>query len=297
MTEAVPFQRWRVVVGVLAAAVVLMLVLGTGQGRGTASDFLAAFRGDRFEEAALSTDHIANIEQTMTELERLGTVSGIETMPDPQPIASVGDASEFVGFTVLVPDPATLPEGVGETPAEVRVVPAHEIRFTFDLDKARDYVQSIGQGDVNLPERFDGTSLVVQTPASVVLQYRHANVPADSPFGIGLIVGQSGVVTVEADGGVTLDELQDFLLGLPGHSPEVVRQLLELDNWKTVLPMPIPVDQVYWERATIAGSPGLLLNDNTGIGSAALWERDGRIIGIAGAMKARELRDVAESFR
>jgi hypothetical protein len=96
---------------------------------------------------------------------------------------------------------------------------------------------------------------------------------------------------------VTLEELQDFLLGLPGFSPETVRQLLELENWKTTLPIPIPVDQVNWERATIAGSAGLLLNDNTGIGSAAIWERDGRIFGIAGAMKARELRDVAESFR
>ena len=52
-----------------------------------------------------------------------------------------------------------------------------------------------------------------------------------------------------------------------------------------------------WQRVTIADSPGLLLNDNTGLGSAAIWQRDGRIFGIAGAMKARELQRVAESLR
>lgn len=221
----------------------------------------------------------------------------MDTATEPEAVASVAEASQSVGFPMMEPDPATLPAGISGTPTEVRVMTAHQVRFTFDLDQARAYYQSIGRNDVTLPERFDGASLVVNTPPAVLLKYRSGDAPVDTPFGFGLVVGEAGTLTAGAEGGVTLEELRDFLLGLPGLSPETVRQLQAIEDWETTLPVPIPVEQINWERATIAGSPGLLLNDNTGLGSAAIWQRDGRIFGIAGAMKARELQHVAESLR
>jgi hypothetical protein len=297
MTLALPSQRWRLAMSGLAVALVLILVLGTPQGRGAAAQFLAQFRGERFAAVSLSTSQIANIEQTLSELQHLGTISGIATAPEPQAMASAAEASQSVGFPVLEPDPATLPAGVSSTPAAVRVVPAHQVRFTFDLDQARAYYQSIGRNDVTLPERFDGASLVVNTPPAVLLQYRSAEAPEGSPLGSGLVIGQAGTVTASVEGDATLEDLQEFLLELPGLSPETVRQLESIDDWETTLPVPIPIDQINWERATIAGNPGLLLNDNTGLGSAAIWESDGRIFGIVGTMKAGELQDVAESLR
>ena len=297
MTRAQPSQRWRVATGGLAAMLLLALILGTTQGRGAAADFLGEFRGERLEGVSLSTGQIADIQQTLSEFQHLGTISGIETAPEPQAVASVAEASQFVGFPVLEPDPATLPDGISASPTEVRVMPAHQVRFTFDLDQARAYYQSTGRNDVTLPERFDGASLVVNTPPAALLQYGNGDAPVDSPFGFGLMIGQAGTVTAGVEGGVTLEELREFLLGLPGLSPETMQQLRAIDDWETTLPVPIPVEQVNWERATIAGSPGLLLNDNTGLGSAAIWQRDGRIFGIAGAMKARELQRVAESLR
>ena len=297
MTLALPFQRWRVAMSGLAVALVLMLVLGTPQGRAAAAQFLAQFRGERFAAVSLSTNQIANIEETLSELERLGRVRGIDTAPEPRTVASVAEASRLVGFPVMQPDPATLPTGISGTPTAVRVMPARQVRFTLDLDQVRAYYQSIGRNDVTLPDRFHGASLVVNTPPAVLLEYRSGDAPADSPSGFGLVVGQAGTVTAGAEGGVTLEELREFLLGLPGLSPETARQLRAIDDWRTTLPVPIPVEQINWQRATIAGSPGLLLNDNTGLGSAAIWERDGRIFGIAGAMKARELQRVAASLR
>ncbi len=96
---------------------------------------------------------------------------------------------------------------------------------------------------------------------------------------------------------MTLDELRNFLLDLPGLSPETAQQLHLIDEWRTTLPLPIPADQLLWERATIAGVPGLLLNDNTGLGSAAIWQRDGHIYDIAGAATAEEIQSVAETLR
>ena len=297
MTLALPFQRWRVAIGGLAAALLLMLVLGTPQGRGAAAQLLAQFRGERLAAVPLSTAQIANIEATLSELERLGTVRGTDTEPEMRSVASIAEASRFVGFAVLQPDAAALPAGISSTPAAIRVVPAHELRFTFDREKARAYYESTGRGNVSLPDRFHGASLVVNTPPAVLLQYRRADQPVDGSSGIGLVIGQAGTITAGTEGGVTLEELRDFLLNLPGLSPETARQLRAIDDWRTTLPIPIPVERITWERATIAGSPGLLLNDNTGLGSAAIWQRDGRIYGIAGAVKAREIQRVAETLR
>jgi hypothetical protein len=298
MTLALPSQRWRIALSGLAVALVLMLALWSPHGRGTAAQILAQFRGERFAAVSLSSHQIANIEETLAELERLGSLSGIDTAPELRTVASVAEASRFVGFPVIEPDPASsLPAGINATPTTVRVMPAHQIRFTFDLHQTRAYYQSIGRSDVTVPDRFHGASLVVNTPPAVLLEYRSGDTPVDTPFGFGMVVGQTGTVTASAEGGVTLEELREFLLGLPGLSPETARQLRAIDDWQTTLPVPIPVDHIHWQRATIAGSPGLLLNDNTGLGSAAIWQRDGRIFGIAGAMKARELQHVAESLR
>lgn len=297
MTLARPFQRWRVAMIGLVAALMLMLVLGTPQGRDATAQFLAQFRGERPAAVSLSTGQIANVEETLSELEPLGTISGIDTAPAMRRVASIDEASRFVGFDVLQPDVAALPDGIGSTPTAIRVAPAHELRFTFDREKARAYYESTGRGDVSLPDRFHGVSLVVSTPPAVLLEYRTAGQATDIPFGIGLVIGQAGVVTAGTEGDVTLEELRDFLLELPGLSPEAARQLRAIDDWRTALPIPIPAERITWERATIAGSSGLLLNDNTGLGSAAIWQRDGRIFGIAGAMKAREIQRVAETLR
>ena len=297
MTLALPSQRWRTALSGLAAAFLLMLVLGTPQGRGAAAQFLAQFRGERLTAVPLSTNQIANIEATLSDLERLGTLHGLETAPAVRTVASVAEASQFVGFPVLQPDADALPAGVSRTPASIRVVPAHALRFTFDREKTRAYYQSFGRADVSLPDRFHGASLLVNTPPAVLMDYRSTGQPVDALLGMGLVFGQAGAISAGTEGGVTLDEMRLFLLELPGLSPETARQLRAIADWRTTLPIPIPVERITWERATIAGTPGLLLNDNTGLGSAAIWQRDGRIYGLAGGVKAREIQRVADTLR
>ena len=170
------------------------------------------------------------------------------------------------------------------------------MRFTFDEAKARAYYQSSGRENVRLPERFDGASLVVETPPAALLQYARTS-SSGGGGSLPLLVGQAGPLTVTIEGNVTLEELREFLLGLPGLSPETVRQLRAISNWQTALPIPIPVDQVDWQRTTVAGAPGLQLGDNIGLGSVVIWQRDGRIYGVGGAASAREIHRVADSIR
>ncbi|MBI4494932.1 MAG: hypothetical protein HY690_19330 [Chloroflexi bacterium] len=292
MTLAHTFHRWRFALGGLAAALVLAFLVGfTPQGQTAAAQFLAQFRSQRF--APVTFDPKQTTASPLFQLERLGTVQG--GPPNQQStfgaeVKTVAEASQRVGFQVKQPDPATLPAGLARTPS-IMVTPATEFRFTFDRDKARSYFQSIGHPEVSLPDRFHGASLVVSVPAAALLTY------TGSDNSMGLLIGETGELTVGVDGQVSLDELREFLLGLPGLPPETVRQLRAIQDWRTTVPIPIPVDQIRWQQTTIAGGQGLLLADNSGLGSAALWQRDGRVYGVAGPMKAAELQRVADSLR
>jgi hypothetical protein len=104
-------------------------------------------------------------------------------------------------------------------------------------------------------------------------------------------------VLVDVEGGkVSLPEMRDFLLGLPGLPPAIVSQLKQIQNWNETLPIPVPVDQINWQAATFNKNAGLLLNDNSGVGSAALWHQSGHLYGVAGSLKASDLKPIADSL-
>lgn len=268
-----------------AATVALAFsVFGTPAGRSAASEFLAQFRSERFAPVTVTQQDA----DALADLQHLGAVTGDLTPPQPKP-ASLAVASKLVGFPVASPDPAQLPAGVRRTP-EVLVTSARQLRFTFDSEKAQQWVRGHGGKGTTLPDRFDGASLLVSVPAAVVLQYDAAD---GTP---GVVVGQAGQIDVQAEGGVGFEELRTFLLDLPGLSAGTRAALAAIGDWRTTLPLPIPAGQVRWTHTTIAGTDGLLLGDNTGLGSAVLWQRAGRIYGVAAPASAKVVRDVAASL-
>ena len=288
MILAQTVNRWRIALSGLAAALMLTVLIGTPQGRTATAQFLAQFRSQRF--AVVTIDDPSQGKQGLEQLEHLGTIQGGYRGKSGQQVQTIAEASRLVGFEVKQPAPATLPAGLEKTP-RILVVPASELRFTFDRDKARSYFQSIGHPEVGLPDKFHGAALVMWVPSAVLLQYDGAD---DSP---GLLIGQSQELAVDVEGNVSFDELRDFLLKLPGLPPETVRQLREIKDWRNTLPIPVPANQIQWRQATIAGGQGLILADNSGIGSAAIWQRDGRVYGVAGTVKATEIQRVADSLR
>jgi hypothetical protein len=303
--EPVPAARlriptpWRIAASGLAAAMLLsVLVTFTDEGRTAAAAFLAQFRSQQVAAIEVSPQSQAEIMRTLSALGNLGTVrtpSGATTRPGgplllPQPSAvSLAEASRQVGFALQTPDPATLPAGVDKTP-QVQVIPANEVRFTFDKAKASGYYRSTGRAEVSLPDKFDGATLVVSTPAAALLQYSAKDSHQE------LLIGQSGELVVNVEGKVSLDEMRDFLLGLPGLPKDTTDQLRMIRNWNETLPIPIPSDKINWKQERFKGAQGLLLNDNTGVGSAAIWQSGGHLYGVAGSLKANDLKRVAESL-
>ncbi|HEV3013124.1 MAG TPA: hypothetical protein VG499_07610 [Actinomycetota bacterium] len=286
--------RARGVAAGLVAALVLAGLLVTPGGRAAAAGFLAQFRSQRFEVVSLDPGQSSQVADVVGGLVQTGVFTGdalhLSGFGEPEVVAGLDEAARVAGFAVSAVDPAALPAGVERTPQRVLVTRARETRLTFDRDRALAYLRGHGRPDARLPERYDGTQLVVQVPAAVVQQFAGRDgVPA-------LLVGKAGTVGLATEGGASLEELREVLLGLPGLPAETVAQLRAIGDWRTTLPLPVPSDQVRSRPATVDGAEAISFADQTGRLHALLWQRGGHIWGVAGVVGSDEALDVANSL-
>jgi hypothetical protein len=114
--------------------------------------------------------------------------------------------------------------------------------------------------------------------------------------GPAVLVGKAGMLGVDTEGGASLEELREVVLGLPGLPAETVAELRSIGDWRTTLPIPVPTDQVRSRPTTVNGAEALSFADQTGRLHALLWQRDGHIWGVAGVLGTDEARDVADSL-
>jgi hypothetical protein len=286
--------RTRAVAAAMVAVLLLTGLVATPAGRAAAAGFLGQFRSQRLQAVPLDAGQTNQIGDVMTGLVDSGVFTG-----DPQQVAGFGaaeaaadlaQAGRMAGFAVPAVDPSVLPAGVDRTPRRILVSRAQEVRITFDRDKALAYLRRHGRPDARLPERFDGTQLVVRVPAAVVQQF------SGRDGGPAVLVGKAGMLGVDTEGGASLEELREVVLGLPGLPAETVARLRSIGDWRTTLPIPVPTDQVRSRPATVNGAEGLSFADQTGRLHALLWQRDGHIWGVAGVLGADEARDVADSL-
>jgi hypothetical protein len=283
--------RTRVAAAALVAALVLTGVVATPGGRAAASSFLAQFRSQRFEVLSVDPAQANQVEQVLTGLVDTGVFTGADLhnidVAEPRVAADRAEAARLAGFAVPAVDPASVPKGVGRTPRHLLVSPARELRLTFDRDKALAYLRAHGRPDAQLPERYDGTRLVIAVPAAVVQEFAGRDgLPA-------LLVGKAGTLGLTTEGGASLEELREVVLGLPGLPADLVDQLRGIGDWRNTLPLPIPADQVESHPTTVNGTEALSFADDNGRLHALVWQRDGHIWGVAGMVGTDEVRDVA----
>lgn len=268
-----------------AAALVAVAVVATPTGRAVAGDFLSLFRSDTVALVAVDEPSLENTAEALGQLGEAHDVSA----PEPVEVGSIDEAMQRTGIAVTVPDPATLPAGAGPQP-EIRVTDAQQLRFTFREAATRRYLAQFDEVDRPLPAGYDGATLVVDIPAGVLQAYR---APDGTPA---VLVGHAGTVTAAVDGDIELETLRAFLLELPGLPESVVSQLSAIDDWRTTLPVPIPVDRVGGQETTVNGAEAILI-EQQGFGSGLLWQRDGVVTGVAGRLDEAALRAVVDSLR
>jgi hypothetical protein len=257
-------QRRMTMLGVAGA-----LLLGTffvlPQGQAFAASLLLFFRGQTIQPIATDYAHLQNAYKTLEELEKLGSLQG--TIPSKlNTVSSISAAQSMAGFTPA--QPGTFPTGIGHTPAGIKALAPTSVTLTLHKTTADAYFKTIGSNRT-LPAAYDGEQLIVNFPGVSLLEY------VGSQGGGKLFVGQAGQLVVNASGNATVTQLRDYFLTLPGLSSDTANTLKNISTWQTTIPLGIPTDRVGWQTASVGGTfagSGVILNDNTGIGSAVVWQ-------------------------
>jgi hypothetical protein len=235
--------------------------------------------------------------QSLSSLSAYGTLTW-STKPQPQVVLSAAEAKSVSGLDVPV---AKLPAGISST-VTYAAMPKAVAVFTFDAKKAADAAATTGKPLPKLPSGIDGAKLTVTVGPAVVEVFGDMN--AGSGAGSGpqdinlpqLIVARSAVPVVTSTG-VTAKQLEDYILSMPGVTPELAAAIRSIGDPSTTLPIPVPVEYASSSKVRINGDAGVALGDNTGLGSGVIWIHKTNVYVVAGSLKQSAVLDIARNLK
>ncbi|HET7700253.1 MAG TPA: hypothetical protein VFM06_05230 [Candidatus Limnocylindria bacterium] len=276
-----------------AASVVLVLTLLTVSG--VAETILTIFEPKQVVAVPVTG---ADLSAAASGLGTYGTLEWSAT-PRPYDVPDAATAARETGLTVRTP--SQLPSGVQTSTVRFGVMPRTTATFTFSADMTRAAASRVGRTPPPMPANIDGSKLFI-TGGPVVVQHFAASAPAatgESARFAGvpaLIIAQGKGPVVQSDG-VTVEQLQQYLLAQPGISPQLAAQIRAIKDPSSTLPIPIPVDMATSKTVTVQGVSGVFIGDSTGLGSAVIWQKDGIVFGVAGTLTEAQVLAVANSLR
>ena len=283
----------RPVIGVLAAATVILALVVTGIAQGI------FFQPQTVQVVPVS---VADL-QSLNGLGDFGTLTWT-TKPTPQLVTSAAEAATVSGLHV--PVVGTLPRGVSSN-VTYAAMPAAVGVFTFDAAEAAAAAAKAGKTLPKMPAGMDGSKLTVTVGPAVVEIFGNLSIPSGStatgaapdPSQLSLpqlVIGASSAPVVTSTG-VTTQQLEDYLLSLPGVSPKLAAAIRAVKDPSTTLPIPIPIEYATSKSVTVQGVGGVAVGDNTGLGAGVIWIKSGTVYGVAGALKQDAILDIANGLK
>jgi hypothetical protein len=250
-----------------AAALVVLGVALTPAGRSAVAEVLDAFRGERLQVVPVDTSSwAASVDpEDILALETLGDID-MSGMAEPLQVADAAEAEAVAG--VIAPSLAATPARlVALAPGIVRLVLA-----------ARD-----GNG---VPAELDGAALVVEVPGAIGAVYG----PADGPPEV--VVGRIGTLVVRAEG-APLEAIRSFVLSREELPEDLRAQLTAIGDWRSTIPLPVPVDGPGWEEVEVAGRPAIAFGDDSGIGALVIRQDPEGVTVVVGRIGVSEALKLA----
>lgn len=236
----------------------------------------------------------------------LGGAAGLATYgtltwsvpPKPYDVPDLATARADSGLAVLAP--AQLPAGVSIATARYGVMPRTTATFTFSAELTRAAAARMDRTAPPMPANIDGSRLFITGGPAVVQYFDDGSAPkatGSSPLaGLPrLVIAQGKGPLVQSDG-VTVEQLQQYLLAQPGITPGLAAQIRAIKDPASTLPIPIPVDMATSKKVTVQGVEGVFIGDSTGLGSAVIWSKDGMVFGVAGTLTEAQILAVANSL-
>ncbi len=276
----------------LSAAATVALVATVLTLTGVAETILTIFEPKQIVAVPITMNDLSGAPS----FETYGTLAW-SSQPRPYDVPDLPTATRESGMTVLLP--GNLPPGVGAP--RYGVMPKTTATFTFSAEKTRQAAAAQKRTPPPMPANIDGSKLFISGGPAVVAIYDDGARPTDStgasPFSgmPRLIVAQGKPPVVQSDG-VTVEQLQSYLLAQPGLSPQLAAQIRAIKDPSSTLPVPIPVDMATSKKVTVQGVEGIFVGDSTGLGSAVIWQKDGIVYGVAGTLTEQQVLAVANSL-
>lgn len=242
--------------------------------------------------------------QSLSGLGDFGTLTWT-TKPAPQLVTSAEEAARVSGLHVPA---VTLPSTVSHN-VTYAAMPAAVGVFTFDAAKAAATAAKAGKTLPAMPAGMDGSKLTVTVGPTVVEIFGNLNIGAGTGTGTAttatpdvsqltlpeLVVGESSAPVVTSSG-VTTQQLVDYLLKLPGVSPNLAAAIKAVKDPSTTLPIPIPIEYATSKTVPVQGVNGVAVGDNTGLGAGVIWIKSGTVYGVAGTLKQEAILAIADSL-
>jgi hypothetical protein len=280
----------------LAAAATVALVATLLTASGLAETILTIFEPKQLVAVPITVGDLSGAPS----FDAYGTLTWTQ-QPRPYDVPDQATAARDSGLTVLTP--RDLPAGVGAP--RYGVMPKTTATFTFSAEKTKQAAAAQQRTPPPMPANIDGSRLFITGGPAVVTYYDDGTsrigptgASGASPFtGMPkLIVAQGKPPVVQSDG-VTVEQLQSYLLSQPGISPQLAAQIRAIKDPSSTLPVPIPVDMATSKKVTVQGVEGIFVGDSTGLGSAVIWQKDGIVYGVAGTLTEQQVLAVANSLR
>ncbi len=315
--------------GVFVAAAALVAALALTPAGSLAAGLVSIFEPQQFTAVPVTSGDL----QGLPPLDSYGTMTDQQN-PTHQQAVSAADAARITGL--MVRTPAALPAGVPST-VTYNVLSRGVVAFTFDAAKARAAAAKSGKTLLPMPAGLDGATLRLSVGPIVVATYggnplgaatnstarngvshAHANgksaiaqVRKDiNPRGAvtqaqanggeipSLVIVQAPRPRLTTTNGVTVQELEDYLAGQPGVSPQLAAEIRSIGDPSTTLPVPIPIDRFNAQHVKLAdGADSLVVGDNTGVGSGAIWQEKGMVYAVGGTLTQDQVLAIANSLR
>ena len=284
----------------LAAAAAVVVVAGALALSGAADTVLKIFEPKQVVGVPVTQSDVAYLGQAcggLSPQQCLGAYGTFAwtTPPQPKEVQTLSLAAGAAGFSVQTP--SSLPSNVTGQP-RYGVVNQSSATYTFSADATRQAAANQSRTIPPLPANIDGARLFITGGPAVVQVWgapananpgELANIPT-------LVVGQAKAPVISSDG-VTVAELQSYLLKQPGISPQLAAAIRAIVDPASTLPVPVPAELAISHPVTVQGVQGLFIGDNTGIASAVVWQKGGMIYEVIGSLTEAQALSVANSMR
>jgi hypothetical protein len=250
-----------------AAALVVLVLAVTPAGRSAVAATLDAFRGERLQAVNVDLEAWATApgSEGMQALEALGDVD-TDDLNEPVKVDDVAEAEEVTGIEAPT---------LSATPDRIIALAPGTARLVLQTRS--------GNG---VPADLDGAALVVEVPGAIVAVYGPEDgVPR-------LVVGRSGELVVRAEG-ASLETIRSFLLSRDELPADLRSQLAAIDDWRSTIPVPVPLDGPGWKDVEVGGRQAIAFGDESGLGALVLRKDPDGVTVVGGRITASRALELA----